>query len=77
MTEPNEPQKHEHEVHISFEQPAPKPPKVHRVRDICWIIIAAGLIGTVFKSSLVFALVACACITLYIIGGPKQPKTPG
>ncbi len=67
MTEPekfNEPQKHE--LHISFEPAPPKPKKVHRARDVCWLILASGLIGTVFHSSAVFGIVAGLSIVLYI-----------
>jgi tagatose-1,6-bisphosphate aldolase len=67
----NEPQRHE--VNISFTPASPRQKKIHRVRDICWITLAAGLIGTVFHSSVVFAVVAAACIVAYVVGGPPKP----
>lgn len=64
------PRKQEIDVNVFFTQPPPRPAKVHRARDIAWILIACAIIGTVFRSSIVFAVVACVAIVLYIVGGP-------
>ena len=69
--QPKEPERHE--LHISFESAAPKPAKVHPFRDVCFIVLACGLIATVFKSSALFGILSGIMIILYIIGGPKKP----
>ena len=65
-----QPRKQEIDVNVRFAQPPPRQAKVHRFRDIAWIVIACGIIGAVFKSSVVFAVAACVAIVLYIVGGP-------
>lgn len=74
MTYDQQPRKQEMDVNVSFKQPPPRPAKVHRARDIAWITIAAGLVGTAVHSSTVFAVVACASIVLYVVGGPIVRK---
>lgn len=54
-------------VHVSFDQPEPLPPQRHRVRDVCWIVVAAMFIGTAASSGLVFALTAGFFIAVYVL----------
>lgn len=68
--EQQEPRKQEIDLTVRFAQPPPRPAKVHRVRDTAWILVACGIIGAVFRSSIVFGVVFCAAMVLYIVGGP-------
>lgn len=71
MTEPekpNEPQR----IHISFEPAPPRPKKVRRYVDIPLIVLACGIIGTVFKSSAVFGITCGLALLAYIVWGPPQ-----
>lgn len=77
MTEPIEPQKHEHKVEISFTPAPPRPKKVRKWVDVPLIVISCGIIATVFHSSALFGVLCGAMLLLYLIGGPKAPKPAG
>lgn len=52
--------------------PKPDGSGKRRFRDVAWIVIAAGIIGAVCKSSAVFVVVAVIAVALYAIGGPPR-----
>ena len=45
-------------------------PGKRRFRDVVWVLLACAILGTVFRSSLVFLVASIFFVLLYMIGGP-------
>jgi hypothetical protein len=60
-----EPQQHEVNMNLQVSR-KPRPQRRHPILDIFALLFSAALISTVFKSAVVFAVVAAIAIALYV-----------
>lgn len=62
-----------HHVKVGFEQ---RKPRRHRVLDVLSLLFAAALIGTVFDSPTLFAVLGAVFLVVYVFSTRAVPGAP-